>query len=132
MDTFLIFIHALCCLLLVAVVLMQSGRAGGLTDFASAENVFGARTSEVMVRATVVLAGVFLVTSLSLAYLSARSERSLIPEERTVTKPMRIEIPVAVNAVMPAGSGRIPAGAVEAPLSETPAPAGNAEAPGRP
>ena len=65
-----IFIHVVACVFLVCVILMQSGRGGGLTEgFAPAESLFGAKTNQFMVRTTVILALVFLCTSLSLAYL---------------------------------------------------------------
>jgi len=81
MIPFFTVIHTLCCLLLIAAILMQSGRGGGLTEsFAPAESMFGAKTNEFMVRTTVIFALVFLVTSLSLARFSAKKEESLIPE----------------------------------------------------
>jgi len=85
MTGFFVFIHCATCALLVLLILMQSGRGGGLTDsFASAESMFGAKTNEFMVRLTVTFALVFLVTSLSLAYLSAKKETSLIPDKIVV------------------------------------------------
>ncbi|MDD3375326.1 MAG: preprotein translocase subunit SecG [Candidatus Omnitrophica bacterium] len=79
MFTFLIIVHVLTCILLAVVVLMQSGRGGGLTDgFAAAESMFGAQTNSVLIRATTVLAIIFLVTSLSLAFLSAQKDKSLL------------------------------------------------------
>ncbi|MBI5415689.1 MAG: preprotein translocase subunit SecG [Candidatus Omnitrophica bacterium] len=61
------------------VILMQSGKGGGLTEgFASAESIFGARTNVFMVKTTTVLAGFFLVTCLGLAILSSQKERSLM------------------------------------------------------
>ena len=81
MFGFLIFIHVITCILLATVILMQSGRGGGLTDnFAGAESLFGAKTNIVLVRTTAVLATIFIVTSLSLAFISARSGKSLINE----------------------------------------------------
>lgn len=102
----ILVLHALSAVLLITVILMQSGRGGGLTQsFASAESIFGAKTNEFMIRITAVFAAFFLITSLTLAHLSARQERSLIPENLPVEK---IEIPVSTNAV-----------AVPAPVGET-------------
>lgn len=79
MIGFFIVVHALMCFILIAIILAQSGRGGGLTDgFAAAESVFGAKTNEFMVKATAIAGIVFLVTSLSLAHLSSRAERSLM------------------------------------------------------
>lgn len=86
MITFILVIHAITCMLLVLTVLMQAGRGGGLTEsFSSAESVFGAQTSAFMVRATSILATVFFVTSLSLAYMSAHQERSLMSKQKNLS-----------------------------------------------
>ncbi len=101
MTGFFIFIHGLACLVLIVVVLMQNGRGGGLTDsFSAAESMFGARTNEFLIRATTIVASVFLVTSLTLAFLSARQEQSLMSDE-----PMTIEIPMGGDEKDAAGEG---------------------------
>ena len=82
MYTFALVVHVLACILLLIVILMQSGRGGGLTQaFAAAETVFGPKTNSLLVRATTVLAIIFLTTSLSLAYLSAQKDKSLLMNE---------------------------------------------------
>ena len=87
MMGFIIVVHTLVCILLCLVILMQSGRGGGLTEsFASAESVFGAKTNSFMVRTTTVLASLFLVTCLTLAYLSSRKERSLMSQPSLMKK----------------------------------------------
>jgi preprotein translocase subunit SecG len=87
MMTFILVVHSITCVLLVLTVLMQAGRGGGLTEsFSSAENVFGAQTSAFMVRATSILATIFFVTSLSLAFMSARQERSLMANKKGIAK----------------------------------------------
>lgn len=81
---FILVIHSIACILLVLTVLMQAGRGGGLTEsFSSAESVFGAQTSSFMVKATGILATIFFTTSLILAFLSARQERSLMDSPKT-------------------------------------------------
>ena len=82
MTGLVIFLHAVACVFIVVIILMQSGRGGGLTEsFASAESVFGAKTNEFMIKATTVLASIFLVTSLSLAVISAKKEVSVMSVE---------------------------------------------------
>lgn len=92
MMTFVLIIHSIACFLLVLTVLMQAGRGGGLTEnFSSAESVFGAQTSAFMVKTTSILAALFFVTSLSLAYLSTHHDRSLMLQEKNKaakTKPV--------------------------------------------
>ncbi len=79
MTGFVIFVHAVVCIFLMLVILMQSGRGGGLTEgFASAESIFGARTNVFMIKTTTVLATLFLVTCLSLALLSSQKGKSLM------------------------------------------------------
>jgi preprotein translocase subunit SecG len=78
---FLIFLHVVICILLGIIILMQSGRGGGLAEgFASAESMFGAKTNVFLVRTTTVLGVFFLVTCLSLAFLSSKKEKSLMPQ----------------------------------------------------
>ncbi len=113
MMTFILVVHAITCILLVLTVLMQAGRGGGLTEsFSSAESVFGAQTSTFMVKATGTLATIFFTTSLILAFLSARQERSLMdtqtaaPVKQTsasksaTSEPLK-EAVQAVNADLP-------------------------------
>ena len=66
MTGFIIFIHTIICIFLVVIILMQSGRGGGLTEnFAAAESMFGAKTNVFLIRGTTILASLFLVTCLS-------------------------------------------------------------------
>jgi preprotein translocase subunit SecG len=94
MTGILMFIHALVALVLIVIVLMQSGRGGGLTEGfgGAAESVFGAKTNEFMIKATAIAGTIFLVTSLTLAHLSSRADRSLM--ESAVPENMTIEVPV--------------------------------------
>jgi preprotein translocase subunit SecG len=89
MQYFLLFFHLLVCIALVGVVLMQSGKGGGLAGGAfggSAQTVFGGRgATDFLTRATMVLGGLFFLTSLVLALLSSNisavRSRSLINQE---------------------------------------------------
>ena len=95
MTTFFLIIHTLICILLCMVILMQAGRGGGLTEsFSSAESVFGAKTNSFMVRTTTVFASIFLVTCLTLAFLSSRRDRSLMSESSLMKKAAPRGIPV--------------------------------------
>lgn len=124
MYTFVLIVHVLVCILLLIVILMQSGKGGGLTQaFAAAETVFGPKTNVLLVRATTVLGVIFLVTSLSLAYLSAQRDKSLLMNETVKEQtldPNKIFDEAAKNAQT------IQVNAVEEPAantSEQPAPA---------
>lgn len=96
--TFILIIHSLVCVLLVTAILMQAGRGGGLTDsFAAAENMFGTKTNEFMVRATSILAVIFVLTSLTLAHLYARRDQSLMERLMDKTKKPDIEINIPLD-----------------------------------
>jgi preprotein translocase subunit SecG len=87
MFGFITVLHILICVLLGLVILMQSGRGGGLTEnFAAAESMFGAQTNTFLVKTTTVFGVVFLVTCLSLAAMSSRREESLM--SRKVAAPL--------------------------------------------
>lgn len=81
----MMFVHAVVCVLLVIVILMQSGRGGGLTEsFSSAESMFGAQTNELMIKATTIFSAIFLVTCLGLAVLSSKKSESLMSDNIAV------------------------------------------------
>jgi len=101
-----IFLHVVACVVLITVILMQSGRGGGLTEgFAPAESLFGAKTNQFMVRATVIFASLFLVTCLTLAYLSSQANKSVVDKlgeqvEQQATEAPQAGLPsVPMNAV---------------------------------
>ena len=88
MYSLLLAFHILICFGLIAVVLLQSGKGGGLAGGAfggTAQTVFGGRgATDFITRATMVLGGLFFVTSLVLALMSVGAtnrSRSLLQEE---------------------------------------------------
>lgn len=88
----LLVIHALVAILLVVAILIQRGRGGGLVEsFSGMESMFGTKTSQFLTRTTAVLGAIFLLTSISLAVLSARQARSLIKEEAISTRQKEAE-----------------------------------------
>lgn len=63
----------------IGVILVQRGRSGGLIEsLGGVESIFGTKTSSFFVKITVVLAILFFVTAISLAYLSKEKGKSLI------------------------------------------------------
>lgn len=79
MYTFILILHIIVVILLVAVILIQRGRSGGLIEaLGGVESIFGTKTSLFFVKITVILAILFFITSLSLAYLSRERRRSLM------------------------------------------------------
>ena len=79
----IIGIHIIVCILLMGIVLIQSGRGGGLTgNFSSMEALFGTKTNSFLTRTTAVLATLFIITCLSLTLISSKRSRSLIEQTR--------------------------------------------------
>lgn len=75
----IIVIHVVVCIALITVVLIQSGRGGGLVEnFSGLESVFGTKTNTFLTRSTGILATLFILTCLSLAFMSLRQSRSLM------------------------------------------------------
>jgi preprotein translocase subunit SecG len=70
-----VIIHVLTCFLLIVAVLMQSSKGGGLSGAfggGGGQAILGGReTATFLSKATTYLAIIFMVTSLSLAFLSA-------------------------------------------------------------
>ncbi|MBY0375454.1 MAG: preprotein translocase subunit SecG [Bryobacteraceae bacterium] len=70
-------IHVIVCLVLIGVVLLQSGKAAdiaGAFGGMGTQTTFGPRgQATVLSRATTICAGLFMVTSLSLAVLSTKN-----------------------------------------------------------
>lgn len=88
MYTLLLVLHLIVCICLVAVVLVQSGKGGGLAGGAfggATQTVFGGRgATDFITRATIGLGIVFFVTSLSLALMTTKGStgntRSVLQE----------------------------------------------------
>lgn len=93
MFTFLVIIHVIVSLLLIFVILIQSGRGGGLIEtFSGVESIFGPKTSIFLTRLTVILATIFIITCLTLTFLSKERAKSLMekfsPQQQTpIEKP---------------------------------------------
>jgi len=123
----LLALHLIVCLCLVAVILVQSGRGGGLAGGAfggATQTVFGGRGAmDFITRATVVLGVLFFVTSLSLALLTTRGTsraRSIVSE---AAKRATTGAPTLPGAATPPTTGGLTPQAPGAPASPTPAPA---------
>ena len=75
----ILILHIIVALSLIAIILVQRGRSGGLVEaLGGVESIFGTKTSSLLVRGTVILAITFFTTSISLAYLSKQKGKSLM------------------------------------------------------
>jgi len=85
--------HVIACIILIAVILLQAGRGGGLSETFGGESqqtIFGTKTSLFLSRATIVAAGLFLFTSLLLGIMTSRRGKSLIDLQRRQGLPIDI------------------------------------------
>lgn len=118
-------LHVLACLFLIGVVLLQQGKG---QDLASAfggggsQTAFGPRGSaNVLSRATTILAGVFMVTSLALSLIRPK-EASVLDRIPSAASPSpRASVPAA--AVSPTAPAAAPAKAPQQPAAPSAAPA---------
>lgn len=79
MMALLIGVHVIVCVLLLFIVLIQSGRGGGFVEgFTGMESMLGTRSNALLTRTTTILSVMFFITCLSLAVLSARQGKSLL------------------------------------------------------
>ena len=86
MYTLVLILHVIVSLILIAVILFQAGKGGGLADTfgggggggGSQTTIFGQKASDFLVKATEVSAVLFLCTSLTLAFLSSRRKASIM------------------------------------------------------
>jgi preprotein translocase subunit SecG len=71
--------HVIISLALITLILVQRGRSGGLVEaLGGVESIFGTKTNSFFVKATVVLAVLFFICAMSLAFLSKRQGKSLM------------------------------------------------------
>ncbi|MBI5171187.1 MAG: preprotein translocase subunit SecG [Candidatus Eisenbacteria bacterium] len=105
--------HLLVCLALIGVILIQSGKGGGLAGGAfggATQTVFGGRgATDFITKATIYLGVIFFVTSLGLAILTSKggpggSSKSIMQEEarRNAAKQTQSQAPGRTPA--PAGA----------------------------
>ena len=93
MMTLLLGVHIIVSLVLIAVILLQAGKGGGLSEAfgGASQQLFGTKSSAFLNRATSVCAVLFLITCLSLGILSGRGRKSLLEH----AKPQAVkEMPV--------------------------------------
>jgi preprotein translocase subunit SecG len=134
----LLVIFVIVCFLMTLIILMQRPKqeglgaafGGGVTD-----QVFGARTTNVLQRGTVYLGSLFFILSLALAVLIGQKNKTISTvtktepaakvEEAPAAKPVEALAPKSLSEELPAET---PAPAETAPAPEpTPAPAAPAE-----
>lgn len=120
MTTLLTVIHISVCFFLIVIVLLQSGKgaAMGATFGGSSQTMFGSEGPlPLLNKVTTSAAVIFMVTSISLAYISAHRSTSSIMSDVEVPKPTGVGIERAMEKVPD-----MPLQSADAPLTSAPAP----------
>ncbi len=96
----ILVIHIIVCFILIAVILLQAGRGGGLAETfggGAAQSMLGTRGTAFLTRATGLFAAIFMFTSLTLAILSVQRGKSLMENAANLAAP----VPIAVEQAAP-------------------------------
>ena len=98
------FVHVCSCVLMIVVVLLQTGRGAGLAVFGGGGDslINTPSGSDFMKRFTAVLAGTFAFTSLFLTLLSSRAGMSSVTGRVHAPAPPPMEAPAAPAPSAPA------------------------------
>jgi preprotein translocase subunit SecG len=122
----ILFFHVIACLFLIGVVLLQQGKG---QDLASAfggggtQTAFGPRGSaNVLSRATTILAGLFMVSSLALSLVKPRQGSILDSVATPSPSPVASVSPSAAPAAVPSPAQSAPASSAPASTAPTPTP----------
>jgi len=90
METLLIIVHIIVCLFLIGIVLLQHGKGAdiGATFGGSSQSLFGTEGPlPLLNKITTFAAVVFMVTSISLAYISAQSGSGSVMSGLSTSQP---------------------------------------------
>jgi preprotein translocase subunit SecG len=104
MTAFLIVIHVLVCLFLIAVVLLQSGKGAeiGAAFGGSSQTIFGSRgATSFLSKLTTISAIIFMITSLSLAVIATRGT-SIVKQVPLTQEQRPMPMPTPQNGTQPA------------------------------
>ena len=119
MTVFLVIIHVIVCVALIMIVLLQTGKGadiGAAFGGGGSNTLFGTTgASTFLSKATTIAAVIFMVTSLSLAYLSSHRTASSV-----VTEAPAVETQAPQTGAAPAPAPPPPTGQNET-KPETPA-----------
>ena len=102
MDTLLTIAHVIVCLFLVGIVLLQHGKGAdiGATFGGSSQSLFGTEGPlPLLNKITTAAAIIFMLTSVSLAYISTQKSSSSVMKNMVVEQPaVKEEAPVVIPA----------------------------------
>lgn len=102
MNTLIVIVHVVVCLILILVVLLQSGKAADLAGAfggTGSQTEFGTRgQASLLSKVTTISAIVFMLTSLGLYILSAKGTSSVVGD---VKAPAQTAAPAATEPAKP-------------------------------
>ena len=123
MYAFLIVIHVLACFVLIAVILLQAGRGGGLSDAIGSgqpQSILGTQTNVFMTRATEACAVIFIITSLSLGIITTQRGKSLMEKEMLLREVKKnLNLPKQNPNVLPQVPPAVPQAVTEPVVQKT-------------
>src|SRR5512146_3257256 len=96
MTTLLIIVHVIVCLFLIVIVLLQHGKGAdmGASFGGSSQTLFGTEGPVPLLNKITTLAAiVFMVTSITLAYISANKSTGTVMEDVKVAAPVQQQVP---------------------------------------
>lgn len=110
MYSIILTIHVIVCLLVVLIVLIQAGRSGGFSGLmgGGGDAIFSTSSQQSGLRkATVILASMFMATSLFLTILSSRQTGQSVfqrqfPNLPAIPAPAQDAVPVTAPVELPA------------------------------
>ena len=94
MDTLLIIVHVIVCLFLVGIVLLQHGKGAdiGASFGGSSQSLFGTEGPlPLLNKITTAAAIIFMLTSVTLAYMSSQSGKSSVMSSVSANQPAKVE-----------------------------------------
>jgi preprotein translocase subunit SecG len=126
MFTLIVIIHVICCLFLIGVVLLQQGKGAdmGAVFGGSSSTIFGSGgAGNFLTRLTTGAAVVFMLTSLTLTYASARRLSSTVFDAGSLPEPPPLSAPANPEGQPPAAEpqGAQPPAAAPVPQAAAPA-----------
>lgn len=95
MDTLLTIVHVVVCLFLVGIVLLQHGKGAdiGATFGGSSQSLFGTEGPlPLLNKITTAVAVIFMLTSVTLAYISSETSKSSVMSGVAVSEPAAVEV----------------------------------------
>jgi preprotein translocase subunit SecG len=132
MFTLVTIVHVICCLFLIGVVLLQQGKGAdmGAVFGGSSSTIFGSSgAGNFLTRLTTAAAVIFMLTSLTLTYASARRLSSTVFDTGSLPEPPPLSAPANPGAPPPAAAPQAQQPQSAAPQAEPQAAAPQAQAP---